>query len=308
MSLKITKSGFLTLVQDYGRYGYQHIGVTSGGPLDEHAFLWANYLLGNHYNAAQLEISVGGFSAIFTKATMVALCGADLSATLNNEKITPWQSFYVEVGDVLSFAAPISGLRAYLAVKDGFEVASQLSSCATVVREKLGGIDKNGQKIADNQTLDYHKSPQAVTKRVPEYFIPQYKNAISLRFVPNTSAVSVGDSGYKTLIKKPYRVSQNIDRMGYRLSGEPIQTEFTGIISQGISIGAIQVPKDGQPIVLMRDRQTMGGYPLLGCVAYLDLSLLAQSMPDVDVSFKPVDISEIEAGLLLHKQFFNLPL
>ncbi|MGH1486916.1 MAG: biotin-dependent carboxyltransferase family protein [Cellvibrionaceae bacterium] len=308
MSLIVSKPGFLTLIQDYGRYGYQRIGVTNGGPLDEHAFLWANTLLGNHYNDAQLEISFGGFSATFKKDAMIALCGADLSATLNGNKISPWQSFYVKAGDEIAFASPVSGLRSYLAIKGGFSVAEQLSSCSTVVREKLGGLEKNGNKLQEKDLLDYSASEQEITKRVPAKFIPEYRKEVSLRFIPNFSAVSVGNKGHNLFIKRPYEVSQNIDRMGYRLSGEPIETDFTGIISQGISMGAIQVPKDGQPIVLMRDRQTMGGYPLVGCVAYLDLPLLAQSLPGTKVSFVPIDVDEAESELVLNKQFFNVPL
>jgi biotin-dependent carboxylase-like uncharacterized protein len=308
MSLNISKSGFLTLVQDYGRYGYQRIGVTNGGPLDEHAFLWANKLVGNDYNAAQLEISFGGFAATFTKETMIAVCGADLSATLNGKKISPWQSFQVKAGDNIAFASPASGLRTYLAVQGGFDVNEQLSSCSTVVREKLGGLSKDGGKVQDNDVLEYGLGTHEITKRVPEKFIPEYKSEVTLRFIPNFSAVSVGNSGYQLFIKKPYEVSQNIDRMGYRLSGEAIETKFTGIISQGISMGAIQVPKDGQPIVLMRDRQTMGGYPLIGCVAYLDLPLLAQSLPGTKVSFVPIDVNDAENELLLSKKFFDIPM
>ncbi len=308
MSLKVLASGLLTLVHDYGRYGYQSIGVTNGGPLDEHAFSWANRLLDNHYNAAQLEISFGGFGAEFTEDTMIALCGADLGATVNGQPIKPWYSYAVCKGDKIQFASPVSGLRSYLAVKGGFTVAAQLSSCSTVVREKLGGLHKKGEKLSEGDELRYSQSPSEQCKRVPARYIPEYKQEITLRFIPNFSAVSVGKTGYDLFVKEPYEVSHNIDRMGYRLSGQPIETESTGIISQGISMGSIQVPKDGQPIVLMRDRQTMGGYPLLGCVAYLDLPLLAQSVPGTKISFVPVDVADAEKELLENKTFFSVPL
>ena len=306
MSLTVKNPGFLTLLQDYGRYGYQHIGVTTGGPLDEHAYLWANYLLGNNYNAPQLEISYGGFSATFTKSTMVALCGADLSATINDVDVSPWESFSVNAGDVISFKTPVSGLRCYLAIQGGFKVEEQLSSCSTVVREKIGGLNRDGEKIQQGDRIDYEESAKAVNKKVPERFVPSYTSHVELRFIPNHSVTSAGTEAYRSLTHKAYEVSQSIDRMGYRLSGDKINTELAGIISQGISIGSIQIPKDGQPIVLMRDRQTMGGYPLIGCVTHLDTCLLAQSQPGTKVSFVPVDVSEAEAELMRHKNFFNI--
>ena len=306
MSLRILESNFLALVQDYGRYGFQSIGVTNGGPLDEHAFLWANYLLDNHYNAAQIEISFGGFVAEFTEDTMIAVCGADLNAELNDVRITPWYSYPVKAGDVIRFQSPASGLRSYLAIKNGFEVTQQLSSCSTVMREKLGGLSQNGEKLAAGELISYQPHQAELVRGVPPRFISEYTNEITLRFIPNVSATSAGVEAQKNFTTKPYEVTQNIDRMGYRLSGDPIVTPLAGIISQGISMGAIQVPKDGQPIVLMRDRQTMGGYPLIGCIAYLDLSKLAQSAPGTKVYFQAIDFTEAEAELLLHRNFFKV--
>ncbi|MFT6200997.1 MAG: biotin-dependent carboxylase-like uncharacterized protein [Candidatus Endobugula sp.] len=319
MSLQVMKSGFLSLVQDYGRYGYQSIGVTNGGPLDEHAFLWANRLLGNHYNAPQIEVSYGAFSATFLENTMMAICGADLSATVNDQAIKPWQSYAVYAGDTISFKAPAyygksdgkgdgkgRGLRCYLAVKGGFTVEPQLDSCSTVVREKLGGITQDGEKLAAGDSVKYLPQAHELATGVPSTFVTAYPKKITLRFIPNSSATSAGEEALHTFTKHTYQVTPNIDRMGYRLSGEVIHTPLEGIISQGISLGSIQVPKDGQPIVLMRDRQTMGGYPLLGCVASLDLSKLSQSLPGTELSFTPISVEAAEAELIEHKRFFRV--
>jgi biotin-dependent carboxylase-like uncharacterized protein len=306
MSLQVLESNFLALVQDYGRYGFQSIGVTNGGPLDEHAFLWANYLLGNHYNATQIEISFGSFAAKFTSDTMIAICGADLGITLNDVPILPWRSYPANAGDVIRFTSPVSGLRCYLAVKGGLQVTKQLGSCSTVMREKLGGLSQNGEKLAAGDLVPYASHVFEIVRGVPLHFIPEYTQEITLRFIPNISITSAGEEAQKNFTIKPYEVTQNIDRMGYRLSGDPILTPLGGIISQGISMGAIQIPKDGQPIVLMRDRQTMGGYPLIGCVTYLDLSKLSQSAPGTKVYFQAIDVSEAEAELILYKQFFKV--
>jgi biotin-dependent carboxylase-like uncharacterized protein len=306
MSLDIIKSGFLSLIQDYGRYGYQRLGVTTGGPMDEHAFLWANYLLGNSFNAPALEISYGGFSARFTRQTMIAVCGADLSITINNLPLTPWQTYAVDVGDIIEFMMPKAGMRSYLAVKGGFNVSPHLHSCSTVIREKLGGLCHDGQKLQVNDKVDYETYPEEPSRRVPAKFVPQYSASINLRFVPNTSETGVDQHTIDAFVGQGYEVTQNIDRMGYRLSGTPINTDNVGIVSQGISMGSIQLPKDGQPIVLMRDRQTIGGYPLLGCIAALDISLLAQSAPGTKVWFTAVDIDDIEPELILYKKFFSV--
>ncbi|MGH1441661.1 MAG: biotin-dependent carboxyltransferase family protein [Cellvibrionaceae bacterium] len=308
MSLEVISSGFLSLLQDFGRYGLQRNGITHGGPLDEHAFLWANRLLNNHYNAAQIEISFGGFAARFTKKTMMTVCGADLSATLNNKSIPLWETIVVNPGDELRFTSPRSGLRAYLSVKGGFDVTKHLGSSATVAREKLGGLKQNGEKLAEKEVLPYTAYQEEVARRVPLVYIPQYEKSVSLRFIPNRSVTGCSYEAINEFIQQKFKVSSQLDRMGYRLEGQAISNVSSGIISQGISLGTIQLPKDGQPIVLMKDRQTMGGYPQLGCVAYMDLSLLAQSMPGTELTFIPVTIDELEEELMAHKRFFHLDL
>jgi len=308
MALQIIKSSFLSLLQDYGRYGYQHTGLTHSGPLDEHAFLWANRLLGNDYNAPQIEISYGVFAAEFTEETVIALCGADLNTSINNQNISPWQTYNVCKGDVINFVKPKFGLRCYLAIKGGFKIDKTLSSVATVMREKLGGLKGDGAKLAAGATLTYKKSPPQQITTVAKKYIPHYKQEVTLRFVPNSTIASAGVDALQALQAQQFTVSQKIDRMAYRLSGSPIESGLTGIVSQGVSAGSIQLPKDGQPIVLMKDCQTMGGYPLLGCVSALDLALLAQAAPGVKVEFKKVDVDRLESEWLTHKKFFNTQL
>ncbi|MGH1441220.1 MAG: biotin-dependent carboxyltransferase family protein [Cellvibrionaceae bacterium] len=307
MSLEIVKSGFLTLLQDYGRYGYQRLGVTSGGPIDEHAFLWANHLLGNNPNDTVLEISYGGFKAVAKHDGMTSICGADLCAKINNKAVMPWRTHFIRKGDTIEFTSPKSGMRAYLAIKGGFLAPQQLLSTSTVVRERIGGLKKDGGKIQDNDVVGYIESHENLVKSVPKKFIPQYSNKMNVRFIPNFSETGIDKETLDRFTSQSYKVTQSIDRMGYRLAGEPVHTKNAGIISQGIAMGSIQLPKDGNPIVLMRDRQTIGGYPFVGCVSHLDLSLLSQALPDTMVSFIPVDISEVEPELILHKKFFRVP-
>lgn len=306
MTLHITQADFLALIQDYGRYGYQHMGVTTGGPLDEHAFLWANYLLENHYNDAQIEISYGAFSAVFTEPTVMAICGADLLATLNGQAISSWHTYKVSAGDEIRFVRPVAGLRCYLAVKGGFSVAQQVSSCSTVMRENIGGLEKNGNKLVKNNRVAYVASYAHVSRRVPAQFVPHYTADVVVRYMPNVLFSPLDQQAQQLFSQQTYTVTQTIDRMAYRLSGEPLNVQAISVMSHGVSLGAIQIPPNGQPIVLMKDHQTMGGYPLLGCVAYLDIAVLAQTAPNATVSFVAVDVADVEAELIAYKRFFNI--
>jgi len=303
-SLEIVKPGVMSTLQDYGRYGMQHYGITNSGPMDEHAYLWANKILGNHFNAPQIEVCMGGFEARFGKSTSIAICGANLLPTINRSPIKTWQTHTVKEGDVLRFGGAKSGLYAYLAVSGGFKVEPQLGSCSTVMREQLGGLNQNGEKLVAGDCIAYQQqdtnregniAPYVVI--VPEECIPNYSDTIILRFIPNCSENGCDQATIDAFTQQTYRVSNDISRMGYRLSGDALPNDGRNIISQGISTGFIQLPKDGQPIVLMKDRQTIGGYPLLGCVAHTDLAKLSQSKPGVKVSFTPVELEELESEL-----------
>jgi biotin-dependent carboxylase-like uncharacterized protein len=293
MTLQVIKAGFYNLLQDYGRFGLQSAGITQGGPLDEHAFLWANHLLDNHYNAAQLEISLGGITARFSKDTMIAICGAEFRVTLNNQPLGLWQSHCVQAGDVIQFAGPKRGAKAYLAVKNGFKVSEHLHSCSTVTREGLGGLHQDGKVLQDDDDLSYETAPKQRRKSVPFQFLPKFPQQITLRFFPNRSETGLSEQGLREFSGQTYLVSSKINRMGFRLNGAAINNVQPGILSQGIALGAIQIPQDGNPIVLMRDRQTMGGYAQAGCVARVDLPFLAQSLPGVAVKFVAAEIEPL---------------
>lgn len=309
MSLQVIKAGIQTLVQDYGRFGLQHLGITNSGPMDEHAFLWANKLLGNDFNAAQCEICMGGFEARFTKSTVIAICGADCLPSINNQAINNWQTTQVKAGDVLRLQHPKSGLYSYIAVRQGFQVTPQLDSCATVIREYLGGLHANGEKITKGDSLDYEaqNSPQSGIKRsvAPSEYSRDYPKQISVRFYPNQEDIE--QSLLQKFTQHTFTVSQNINRMGYRLgSGHPLEHSISNRLSQGVCSGTIQLPQQGDPIVLMKDRQTIGGYPVLGCVAVLDLAKLSQSQANTQVQFVEVKLDEFEDEYRDHLKFFDI--
>ncbi len=303
---EILHSGSLALVQDLGRYGFQHCGITEGGPLDLQAFCWANRLLDNPIGAAQIEISMGQFRLKSRVTTQVSLCGADLSASLNQYPLVPWQSFPVKPGDILDFWGPSSGLRAYLAVKGGFVLPPKMGSQSTVVREGLGGI--NGDKLASGQYLPCLPGRNTIRRMVPEKYIPDTSLPLTLRYFPAYQHGLFSTTELDKLHQGQYKVSAHCDRMGYRLTGPSIDSGLTGIISEGLGFGAIQIPADGAPIVLLRDRQTIGGYPKIGTVCMFDAWQLAQRPANSDVSFTPVSVANLRPQYIRFQRFFNLPL
>jgi biotin-dependent carboxylase-like uncharacterized protein len=306
MTFEVIKPGFLTLLQDYGRYGMQHLGMATGGPLDEHAFLWANRLLDNHYNCAALEITLGPVRLHALQAVQIAIAGADFAARINQQPIVPWRSYWIEAGDELSFAAARSGVRAYLAVGGGFEAKLQHGSCATVIRERCGGLQGDGRRLEAGDRLECRPASPGPVLQVPPRYVPDYGAPLRLRLLPSYQYDQFDAAQVRRFFSSDYQVSPHSDRMGYRLSGPEIRASLDGIISEGIAYGAVQVPGDGQPIVLLRDRQTIGGYPKIGCVASLDAAQLAQRGPGAVIRFTPGDFAEVEAERLAFNRFFGI--
>lgn len=290
--LTVIKPGMLTLMQDLGRFGYQHLGLTPGGAADEQAFLWANKLLGNSPNSPALEITLGGLILEVQKSTRIALTGADLQASCNGETLANWQTHNVKAGDRLQFGFSRSGIRAYLAVVGGFEVAPTFGSVATVVREQMGGLDGLGRPLQEGDCLPCAASERGMLRRVPPRFIPDYTEPLTVRVMESEQRALFDDAGVSRFYASEYRVSTQSDRMGVRLDGPTLHPTVGGIVSEGIPFGAIQVPPSGQPIILLKDRQTIGGYPKLGTVHPLDAFALAQRQHGQPIRFMPVSLEE----------------
>lgn len=306
MSLIIKQSDFLATIQDLGRYGYQHVGATTGGPMDEHAFLWNNRLLDNPPNSVQIEVALGMFSCIFRQPVMVALAGAQMNAKLNGQAVQPWGSFYVRAGDILELSMMQQGQYCYLAVKDGFNVTPTFGSCATVTRDGLGGLDGQGRKLQTDDIVDYTAGEPMIAHNVPARYIPAYDKEIRLGVIPSAQYHDFSADMQSLFFRSVYTVSQRINRMGYRLSGTAILSDKTNLFSEGVGLGAIQVPADGQPIVLMCDRQTIGGYPKIGYICKNDLGRLAQSVPGTKISFYKKDIIRAAQEYRQQQLFFRV--
>ncbi|RBW46985.1 allophanate hydrolase [Psychromonas sp. B3M02] len=304
MTLHIKQAGVLSLLQDLGRYGHQDVGVTPGGPMDSHAFHWANKLLDNPANSAQIEITMGPFQAHFQAETSFSVCGADVELKLNGISLSPWRSWQAQKGDLLEIGYPSKGLRSYLAVAGGFQVSETLGSASSVVRDQLGGLDQQGHKLSDGDVIPYQSVKRHYTRTVTTQFIPDFNKMIRLGVLPTYQFHEFSHAARRTLFNELYTVTPEMDRMGYRLKGKAIEVKQQNFISEGIVLGAIQIPANGQPIVLMRDRQTIGGYPKIGCICQRDLNLLSQATPGTKIQFFEQDLYQAEAELQQTQQYF----
>ncbi|KAA0996559.1 biotin-dependent carboxyltransferase [Pseudomonas sp. ANT_J12] len=286
--LKIAASTPLCLLQDAGRFGVRHLGVTQGGGLDWRSMSWANWLLGNGLDAPVIEITLGGFSVVAEEDCVLALAGADLGAQVDGEALAPWRSFRLHKGQRLQFTQPLLGARAYLAAPGGFDAPKVLGSSSTVVREELGGLDCMGRPLAKDAPLSYSGSGLILLRELPQEHVPDFKLNAPLDLVLGAQIGAFSGQSLFDAFNSVWELDSRADRMGIRLLGMPLEYQGKPMISEGIPLGAVQVPPDGQPIVLLNDRQTIGGYPRLGALTPLALARLAQCLPGAKVRLRPV--------------------
>jgi biotin-dependent carboxylase-like uncharacterized protein len=289
--------GLLSLVTDCGRFGQAHLGLTTGGPMDPFAFRLANALVGNHANTTLIETTLGGLSLTAGADCLIAVTGAVTSVQIEGKVSPLWQSHRIKRGQTIELGQPEQGLRNYIAVSGGFDVDKEFGSTSTVLREGIGGLGgirlQQGDKLAVGQS-----AASARCRSLPESAIPDYATTHPLRLVTGYQFADFPLCSRQRFFTGEYKISAQADRMGYRLSGPAIRSGSRSMLSEGITLGAVQVPADGQPIVLLNDRQTIGGYPKLGSVLSLDCALLAQWGPGTTISFEPVSIEQ--AHNLLH--------
>jgi len=285
--LTIEASTPLCLLQDAGRFGVRHLGVTQGGAADWRSMAWANWLLGNGLDVPVIEITLGGFAVVAEEDCLLALAGADLGAQIDGEALAPWRSFKLRKGQTLKFTQPVLGARAYVAAPGGFSAPKVLGSSATVVREELGGLDGFGLPLAKGASLSY-QGETLLVREVPGEHRPDLRLDAPLDLVLGAQIGQFSGQSLFDAFNRAWTLDSRADRMGIRLLGTALQYQGKPMISEGIPLGAVQVPPDGQPIVLLNDRQTIGGYPRLGALTPLALARLAQCLPGAKVRLRPV--------------------
>ncbi|SDI65279.1 biotin-dependent carboxyltransferase family protein [Pseudomonas panipatensis] len=304
--LRVLRPGALSLLQDGGRRGWQHLGVSPSGAVDQHAAAWANRLLGNPWGTPLLEIALGGVQLRAEQDCWLALCGAALPIRVEGEARPGWSRFRLRAGERLELGFAASGQRAYLAVVGGFRATLVLASVACQTREGLGGLHGDGRPLAEGELLPCAASGAAFGHgaSVPWRYQPDYRAEPLLRVLPGGDAAAFDPAQRAAFFQQTWSLSAQSDRMGARLRGTPIAAPRRQW-SLGVTAGAIQVPPDGQPIVLLADHQSMGGYPLLGVVHPLDLARLAQCPAHGRVRFVEGSLAQAQADLRRFLRFFR---
>lgn len=290
----VVEAGLWTTVQDLGRFGYEQYGIPPGGAMDSFAMQAANFLVGNNPDAAGLEVTLIGPRLRALVPCLVAVTGADLSLQLNGRPAPTWTALQLRAGDELGFGKPRPGRRGYVAVAGGIAVPPVLGSRSTYVRARMGGID--GRPLRPGDTLLTYEIPRTRLQR-DGLALPGELQRIGM---PQPARVILGPQehafspiAFERLLGTTFRVSNQFDRMGCRLQGPRLpRRNDEEHISDGVAAGSIQVPPDGQPIVLLAERPTTGGYPKIATVVSADLDFFAHVWAGDRVTFREISLTE----------------
>ena len=292
--IEIINPGLLTTVQDTGRTGYQAYGVPVCGAMDWISLARSNILVGNEHGEAALEITGMGPTIRFHEDNIFALSGADFSAKLNGTVLPPHGAYLAHKGDLLEFGAATSGFRTYFTVSGGFQIPRVMESRSTCLAARFGGFEGRALKKGDQIAF---RAPQLWLRGLLQRQIEVKQDLTApVRVVLGPQADAFSKEGIGTFFKGTYKFGNQCDRMGCRLEGPSIGLKENigpNILSDGIVMGSIQVP-NGQPIVMMADRQTTGGYVKLGTVASVDLPIMAQKKPGDTVCFEEITVQQAQ--------------
>ena len=308
--MKVRRPGLLTTVQDLGRHGYQRDGVSVGGAMDVMALRVANLLVGNPDGAAALEFALLGPTIEFTQGHLIAICGGRMSPVIGGKPVPEGRPVLVRAGAVLSFGGCTQGACACMAVAGGIDVPVVLGSRGTHLRAGFGGLGGQALRVGDTLPVG---APSELSIRIStglagrtELFVPtewSVSAAALPRYAANPTIRTTRGSHFglfdeesrKAIFGRRFRIAPQSDRMGYRLAGPRLALARPyEPISEPVCAGTIQVPPEGQPIVLMADRQTTGGYPRIGQVITVDLPLIAQSKAGETLTFAEVSLEDAE--------------
>jgi antagonist of KipI len=294
--IRILEPGALTTVQDLGRPGHLRYGIPPSGPMDRTAFIVANRLVGNADGAAGLECTVLGPRFEAQTPCAIAVTGAAMPVTVNGAEAPAWTTLLVKPGDVVKLGPARAGVRAYVAFSGGVDVPLALGSRATYLRGRLGGLA--GRALRKDDRLAVFAAPCPAVRRARAGVSASPDPAPEIRVVLGPQADRFTGEGIATLLGNDYEMLPQSDRMGARLRGPRIaHTRGHDIISDGIALGSIQVPGDGQPIALLVDRQSTGGYTKIATVCSVDIGRLGQVKPGHRLRFRAIDLAEAHQAL-----------
>lgn len=303
-ALLLQKVNVFTQIQDLGRFGSASLGLTQGGVVDFTSARLANALVNNDATAPLLEIGLGAIQLRAVGTLTVAMTGAVMPLFHNGKPCARYQSLLLQDGDLLEIGYSKAGARCYLAVGGGLFVTPVLGSCATVLREGVGGIA--GQPLHNGMLLPVAVSEAAdVIRAVPYEFHLKPKTMQNIPFVVGAQHSELGCDILQQFQTSIYQMLPMSDRMGLRLQGAALPIASQALISEGICLGAIQLPADGQPIVMLNDHQTIGGYPKLGAVTRLGVNALGQCRPSNLLRFVQLSLAQAVENARQHEAWLT---
>lgn len=308
MTIEVLKPGALTTLQDLGRRGFQKLGVPVNGAMDERAHRLANALVGNPPGHATLEVTLMGPTLRFAADAVVAVTGADLDARINGEPLPQNKATAVTAGSELAFGRRRTGVRAYIAVRGGYDVEPVMGSASLFARGGYGGFA--GRALAKGDAIRLNDPSTAAASTIDSALAAfgaevLADEAAPIRVIAGREWPRFNADSQSAFQQASFRLTPQSDRMGFRLEGPKLElAQACQMESEALGFGAIQVPADGNPIVLMADRQTTGGYPKIAQVCAVDLPRLAQKMPGESVKFRLIGIDDAQRLLLSQQRTF----
>jgi len=311
MNIKITKAGVLATLQDAGRFGNRSVGIGSGGAMDTIAMKLANFLVGNKEDATVIEMHFPAPEILFEQDAIISLAGADFKASINEMGLPVYRTAFIKKGTVLKFSQPISGTRLYMAVHGGWQAQKWLDSYSTHLKLTMGGhcgralkkddvihFSKNNFSFAENTILSWCISQHELDNI--------YEPSNKIRCIKGIEYDLMDDPSKQKLEQNKFIISNQSDRMGYRLTGNTISLhQQTESISSAVDAGIVQLLPDGNCIVLMADHQTTGGYPRIASVIKTDLPKLLQAKPGQPVNFTIISLQQAEDAFIALQKKLN---
>ncbi len=296
MNIRVLKPGLATTVQDCGRCGYAHLGISPCGAADALSFRIANMLVGNNEFVPALEMTLLGATLEFDQPAIVAVSGGACDCKVGRYRVPTNAAIEVPVGGVLQCGSITGGARSYLAIQGGIDVPLVMGSASTDVRGGFGGFE--GRRLRTNDVLGIRKSTGLRPRRLRAEALGDLSHSSPIRVTHGAQHEWFGADEYAKFLTTPFEVSEQSDRAGLRLKGPAIaQREPKQLLTDGIPLGALQVPPDGQPIILFVDQQTTGGYPKIANVIGADMHRIGQLRPRDEVRFAEVSIADAVEAL-----------
>lgn len=292
-AIKVIKPGFQSTIQDLGRFGYSHYGISISGAADNVALRIGNLLVGNNENSAAIEMTLIGGEFQFNDNALISITGSNFQPMVDGSPVMMWSTIKIESGQVLSFKNTTNGARCYFCIRGGFDIPHIMQSASTHLLTSIGGI--NGRTLIKDDLIQYHENKIdyaayfSLKKEIIHKLYPKRELFVTLGPQRNYFA----DETIRLFSSMPFIVREDSNRMGLRLNGPRIERIITeDIITEGVSLGAIQISHDAQPIILFVEHQTTGGYPKIANIISADIHRVGQLKPRDEIKFSFVSIDE----------------